>query len=59
MADNPAETNDDGLREDQKPANQTGMQNGNVKQRSGHTPKNTDLARGSEPETRGSSQQRG
>ena len=59
MADNPAETNDDGLREDQKPANQTGMQNGNVKQRSGHTPKNTDLARGSEPEPRGSSQQRG
>ncbi len=55
MADKPH----DGLRPDQKPANQTSVKSGNVKQRSSHEPKNTDLARGSEPETRGSSQQRG
>lgn len=59
MADQNTDNSRDGLRPDQKPANQTGVQSGNVKQRSGHEPKNTDLARGSEPETRGSSQQRG
>ena len=59
MADQNTDNSRDGLRPDQKPANQTGGQSGNVKQGSGHEPKNTALARGSEPETRGSSQQRG
>lgn len=59
MANQNNDKGHDGLRPEQKPANQTSVQSGNVKQRSGHEPKNTDLARGSEPETRGSSQQRG
>ena len=54
-----ADKEHDGLRPEQKPANQTSVKNGSVKQRSGHEPKETDTARGSEPDTRGSSQNRG
>lgn len=40
------------------PANQTGPAEGSVKQRSGHEPKGKDLPRGSEVETRNSSNNR-
>jgi hypothetical protein len=54
----PLEPEKTGPREQQKPANQTDVDNGSV-QRSGHEPKNTDLSRGSEPATRAASHQRG
>ena len=37
---------------DQKPANQTDVAPGSVKQRGGHNPKGDDLPRGSETDTR-------
>lgn len=53
-------TNANGKQPNQRPANQTGVENGAIKsaQRTGHEPKNVDLARGSEPETRAASQHR-
>lgn len=41
--------------ETRRPANQTEPEPGSVPQRNGHQPRQTDLARGSEPATRGSS----